>query len=86
MPVIAGGTEHMTKTELHETDLFQISGGLKPDWKKIVDDAISNMKDYGQSKETLLNMLKRNRGSIDISIATDEELNTVIDYINASWD
>ena len=76
----------MTKTEMVDTDLFQVNGGLKPDWKRIVDDAIGNMKDYGQSKETLINMLKRNRSSIDISIDNNEELEMVIDYINASWD
>ena len=69
-----------------DTDLFQVNGGLKPDWKRIVDDAIGNMKDYGQSKETLINMLKLNRGSIDIAIENNEELEMVIDYINASWD
>lgn len=76
----------MEKNVLREEDLLQVNGGLKSDWKRIVDDAISNMKDYGQSKEVLLNMLKRNKGSVDIAIASDEELSMVIDYINAHWE
>ena len=76
----------MTKTEIKEADLFQVNGGLKPDWKRIVDDAIGNMKDYGQSKEVLINMLKRNWGSIDISIENSNGFEMVIDYINANWD
>ncbi len=73
-------------TKLTEMDLMQVNGGLKPDWKRIVDDAISNMKDYGQSKDVLLRMLERSRNSIDINIENDSEYSEVIEYINSHWD
>lgn len=71
---------------LSEMDLKQVSGGLKPDWRRIVDDAISNMKDYGQSKEVLIKMLERSRNSIDINIENDTEYNEILAYINSHWD
>ena len=73
-------------TKLTEMDLMQVNGGLKPDWKRIIDDAISNMKDYGQSKDVLLRMLERSRNSIDINIENDSEYSVVIEYINSHWD
>lgn len=73
-------------TKLTEMDLMQVNGGLKPDWKRIVADAISNMKDYGQSKDVLLRMLERSRNSIDINIENDSEYSEVIEYINSHWD
>jgi hypothetical protein len=76
----------MMNTKLTEMDLMQVNGGLKPDWKRIVDDAISNMKDYGQSKDVLLRMLERSRNSIDINIENDSEYSVVIEYINSHWD
>lgn len=76
----------MMNTKLTEMDLIQVNGGLKPDWKRIVDDAISNMKDYGQSKDVLLRMLERSRNSIDINIENDSEYSEVIEYINSHWD
>lgn len=76
----------MMNTKLTEMDLMQVNGGLKPDWKRIVDDAISNMKDYGQSKDVLLRMLERSRNSIDINIENDSEYSEVIEYINSHWD
>ncbi|MBR2676481.1 MAG: hypothetical protein IKE28_06190 [Solobacterium sp.] len=76
----------MMNTKLTEMDLMQVNGGLKPDWKRIIDDAISNMKDYGQSKDVLLRMLERSRNSIDINIENDSEYSVVIEYINSHWD
>ena len=76
----------MMNTKLTEMDLMQVNGGLKPDWKRIVVDAISNMKDYGQSKDVLLRMLERSRNSIDINIENDSEYSEVIEYINSHWD
>ena len=76
----------MMNTKLTEMDLMQVNGGLKPDWKRIVDDAISNMKDYGQSKDVLLRMLERSRNSIDINIENDSEYSEVIEYINSHCD
>ena len=73
-------------TILSEKDLKQVNGGLKPDWRQIVDDAIANMKDYGQSKEVLIKMLERSRNNIDINIENDTEYNEILAYINSHWD